>query len=160
MWGTEMSIYDAHERARFGAIVSKNHLPPNFSARVAFGLNAMTWTHQIGRFFDAWVRAEGGDADWNPLNSTLWVQNFTNLPNYNDIPVRNYASPNAGVAATVLTLSQHNSDGSLKYGKIVNEIQNNFSNNRTAEQMVQNCQDQIHLWGTDPQLMLEILAGI
>lgn len=140
--------------------MTETHIPPNFTERVCYGVNALNITTAIREFFMAWIRAEGGTAKWNPLNSTLWVQNFTFLPNYNSIPVRNYVSPNAGVAATVLTLSQRMADGTLKYGKIVNALQNNYRTNESAVQMVENCRSQIKLWGTNPDLMLEIISGM
>lgn len=137
-------------------MAGQTHLPPNWQIRVIYGLNAVPNDETV-RFLNAWQRAEGGRAKWNPLNSTLWVQSFTELPNYNDIPVRNYTYPNVGVAATVLTLSQHEKDGTLRFGKIVNEIQQAAQLGRSAEDMLERCKADIVKWGTDAELMARVL---
>ena len=53
----------------------------------------------------AWMQAEGGNALWNPLNTTLDVQGATD---YNSVHVKNYPSANVGISATARTLSQSN----------------------------------------------------
>jgi hypothetical protein len=121
-----------------------DHSPPNWQDRVVVGTGG-TPTHQTWRLLTAQARAEGGTAKWNPLNCTLWIQNFTELPNYNDIPVRNYRYPDAGVCAIVLTLTQRNASGTLMFGKLKNQLQH-ASDGRTAEQMLAAGWDDFKVW--------------
>jgi cell wall-associated NlpC family hydrolase len=53
------------------------------------------------RFLNAWQRAEGGNASFNPLNTT---QHWQGASSYNSVGVRNYPSPQAGLQATTHTL--------------------------------------------------------
>jgi hypothetical protein len=53
------------------------------------------------KLLDAWQRAEGGDASYNPLNTT---QDAADAYAYNSVGVRNYPSAKVGTAATVKTL--------------------------------------------------------
>jgi hypothetical protein len=50
----------------------------------------------------SWMQAEGGDADWNPLNTTLDKPGATN---YNSVGVKNYTSAEQGIEATAETLN-------------------------------------------------------
>lgn len=52
-------------------------------------------------FLDAWARAEGGNASFNPMNTT---QPFSGAGNYNSVGVKNYPSAAAGIEATKQTL--------------------------------------------------------
>lgn len=139
--------------------MAQTHLPPNWQDRVVVGING-TPNGETRRFLMAQQQAEGGTAKWNPCNNTLWVQNFTDLPDYNDAKVRNYSFPNVGVAAHVLTLTSHRPDGTLVYGRLVNELQNASASGHTAEQIVANAKADIQTWGTNPDLMLQILASL
>lgn len=53
------------------------------------------------KFLNAWQRAEGGRASFNPLNTT---QGSHGASNYNSVGVKNYRSPQEGVHATAQTL--------------------------------------------------------
>lgn len=149
---------EPHEKARLGATTVQTHLPPQYQDRIVWGLNGRPTT-QTWRYLTAQARCEGGNASWNPCNSTLWVQNFTLIPNYNDVGVRNYSYPNVGVCAHVLTLTQRD-DGIMRFGEMYGELQQNSVTGRTAEEMVERSRANIHLWGTDPDLMLQVLASL
>jgi hypothetical protein len=53
----------------------------------------------------AWMAAEGGSANYNPLNTTLKLPGSTTLPG-NTVGVQEYQSWRDGVAATVRTLRE------------------------------------------------------
>jgi hypothetical protein len=53
----------------------------------------------------AWMQAEGGSADNNPLNTTLVLPGSTTMPG-NTAGVQEYASADSGVEATVRTLRE------------------------------------------------------
>lgn len=53
------------------------------------------------RFLNAWQRAEGGSAAFNPLNTT---QHAPGASSYNSVGVRNFTDPGQGVQATASTL--------------------------------------------------------
>lgn len=145
----------AHPEARFGATSSATHYPPDWINRTRAGLKIPA-TDESEILFTAWGRTEGGNAKWNPLNSTLWVQNYTLLPDYNDIPVRNYAYETAGVCATVLTFITRES-GIMIYGGILGDLQAGV---KTADQIVKDRLSQFHKWGTDTTLLLKVIADI
>src|SRR4051794_36629560 len=50
----------------------------------------------------AWMQAEGGNALFNPLNTTHEMEGATN---YNSVGVKNYTSLHQGVVATAKTLN-------------------------------------------------------
>ena len=50
----------------------------------------------------SWMQAEGGNASWNPLNTTLDKPGATN---YNGVGVKNYVSAEQGIEATAETLN-------------------------------------------------------
>jgi hypothetical protein len=134
--------------------MSTTHLPPTWRERLLDVVNAPIVPENL-RLLLAWQRAEGGDAKWNPLNSTLWVQNYTLLPNYNDVPVRNYSKATAGVCATALTLIDSVTPG--RYNGILGDLQ---GGTKKAEQIVHDRASEFHIWGTDTTVMLDVLAGI
>jgi len=136
--------------------LAQTHLPPFWDSHLCAVLG-IPKTHEAFRFLSAQQRAEGGTAKWNPLNSKLYVDQFTLSPDYNAQGVRNYAYPAAGVCATALTFISRNEDGTLKYGRLLGLLQAGKS---TAEQIVDSCQDEISGWGTDPVLMMELLKEI
>jgi hypothetical protein len=61
-------------------------------------------------FLNAWAKAEGGNASYNPFNTT---QPAPGASNYNSVGVRNYTSPQQGISATIQTLLNG------RYGNIV-----------------------------------------
>ena len=53
------------------------------------------------KLFVAWATAEGGTAQWNPLNTT---EPMIGATDYNQAHVKNYPTPIHGISATALTL--------------------------------------------------------
>lgn len=133
------------------------HHPPYWRQHLLAVLGAPLHAESL-RFLEAWANAEGGTARWNPLNSTLELPGATVyntfVVNGQTFHVWNYARPVWGVCATAMTLTNP-ANGALIYGKIVAALQ---AGSQTAEQIVTSCRDQISLWGTDPDLILHILA--
>lgn len=62
------------------------------------------------KFMDAWHKAEGGRARFNPLNTT---QPWPRATNFNSAGVKSYKTRRNGIDATVKTLKNGN------YGKIL-----------------------------------------
>lgn len=137
--------------------MTDTHTPPNFDQRVLVGVKGQLNPENY-RLFQAWRRAEGGTAKWNPLNSTLTLgSQWTETTPYNSVGVRNYRYETVGVAATILTLIQRNADGTMRYGGILADLQ---SGTRTAEEIVRDRLNQFDTWGTDTDLLLRVLAEI
>ena len=136
--------------------LTDTHTPPDFDVRVLTALKGKV-NHENQRLFQGWRRTEGGSAEWNPLNSTLFVRGVTSNTNYNDIPVRNYRYEIGGVAATILTFIQRDNAGKMLYGGIVSDLQAGV---KSAEQIVKDRQAQFKMWGTDTTLLLEVLSEI
>lgn len=131
--------------------MTQTHLPPNWKEKLLAGLGAPRTSENM-RFLDAWATAEGGAAQWNPLNTT-WK-----LPgswDYNSSGVQNFPRPQWGIYATGLTLTQPAS-GTLTYGHIVGHLQ---AGSYTADQIVNDCADQIRVWGTDVDAIRAVLAA-
>lgn len=70
------------------------------------------------RALNAWQAAEGGDARFNPLNTT---QPMPGATDYNPVGVKNYVTPNQGTGATVKTLLNG------RYDHIVTGLRKNSS---------------------------------
>lgn len=123
------------------------HLPPNWRERLISVVGGKTaWTHdERHRFLAAWAKAEGGTAQWNPLNTTYYLAGSTA---YNDVGVRNYKRQTEGVCATALTLVNG------LYGPLVGKLQ---GTSLTAEEIVESCRPQIEKWGTNPDTILAVL---
>lgn len=66
-------------------------------------------------FMYAWRQAEGGDAKYNPFNTTIKMRGTTN---YNKVGVKNYPTFDSGVNATCKTLKLSH------YDDIVNGLKN------------------------------------
>lgn len=73
-----------------------------FAQEVLHGIGAPTTAANVN-FIVAWAKREGGGGANNPLNTTLPFGNATDLPN-NSAHVKNYASFQDGVTATIKTL--------------------------------------------------------
>lgn len=148
---------ETHPEARFGATTSHTHIPDHFIPRF-MGMLELARTHEVERFITAWIRSEGGNARWNPLNSSLKLSgtvNWTEAKDYNSIPVRNYKYAIAGVVANVLTLAQRNADGETNvYATLLNNLRDS---SLTAEEIVSTSQTDIKRWGTSPTVMLDVL---
>lgn len=132
--------------------MTQTHLPPQWQQRLLAVVNGHGW--DTGSFYpeglrllEAWQRAEGGTAQWNPLNTTFYLPGSTN---YNTAGVKNYARATDGVCATGLTLVNGN------YNGILGDLQNGT---KTAEQIVHDRWAQFQTWGTNPQTILDVLAS-
>lgn len=69
----------------------------------------------------AWQRAEGGTASFNPWNTT---QDWAGATIYNSIGVRNYASREDGIAATVTTMEYgYSGYADIKAGIATNDVE-------------------------------------
>lgn len=133
--------------------MTDTHLPPTWRER----LIAVIGGHQDAeklRFLDAWQRAEGGTAKWNPLNTTFDLVGATD---YNTAGVKNYSRPTWGVCATALTLTGPAS-GALYYPKLLGHLQS-AALTYTAEQIVNDCATDIQLWGTSVAAIRVLLAA-
>ena len=147
---------ETHPDARFGATTSRTHIPDHFIPRLQ-SMMELARTHECERFIQAWIQSEGGNAKWNPLNSSLKLSgtvNWTEAIDYNSIPVRNYKYAMAGVCANALTLGQRNSDGSWVYDTLVKNLRDS---SLTAEEIVTMSQADIKKWGTSPTVILDVL---
>lgn len=130
------------------------HLPPNWKPRLLSLLGAGIG-HENLRFLEAQQRAEGGDARWNPLNTT-WQ--FMWSTDYNTTHVQNYRHPIEGLCATALTLADnYDSSGKLRFGLILGTLQ---GGGKTAEEMVTICEAPLRIWGTNPDVMRQLLREI
>lgn len=140
--------------------MSQTHLPPLWKERVlallgAHGALAGSPPRESMRFLEAQARSEGGEARWNPTNSTSEIvqdgDSWCVFPNYNSIPVRNYDTQSHGVMAIAATLLNG------KYNGIVGFLQNPQI---TAEEACDKYANQIRTWGTDPGLMKRVLENL
>jgi hypothetical protein len=121
------------------------HLPPYWRQHLLAVLGATTRPENL-RLLDAWQRAEGGAAKWNPLNTTFALPGASD---YNSAGVKNYPRPVWGVCATALTITNGN------YGGIVGDLQ---AGTKTAVQIVNDRRTQFETWGTSPDVILQLLA--
>lgn len=136
--------------------VTNTHTPPDFDERVLTGIKGIV-NPENKLLFESWRRAEGGNAKWNPLNSTLLISGFTLSPDYNSIHVRNYAFEFVGIGATIITFASRNDDGTMKFGGIVSDLQKGV---KTANQIASDRRIQFSTWGTDVDLLLEVIDDI
>jgi hypothetical protein len=116
--------------------------------------------HQNMRLMEAWSRSEGGDAKWNPLNSTMRLSgsySWTEEKNYNTTGVCNYRYGIAGICANALTLNQRDYQGVPMYPGILKDLK---AGTKTAEQILKDNEKEFDLWGTGIDLPLEVLQGI
>jgi hypothetical protein len=125
---------------------SKTRLPPNWERRLLAVLGADPGYQQGLRLLDAWARAEGGTAQWNPLNTTYGLAGSTD---YNSAGVKNYKRATEGVCATALTLVNG------YYPGILGAFQ---GGRRTAEDIVHTFRAEFQTWGTNPDAILRCLA--
>lgn len=124
--------------------MSATHFPPNWIRRLLAVLGAPV-TPEAVRLFSAWATAEGGNAQWNPLNTTLRLEGSWN---YNSVGVQNYARPIIGVCATALTVANG------YYNGILGALQ---GGQLTAEQIVEQHGHEFNLWGTGAANVLRVL---
>lgn len=129
-------------------MTATTHLPPEWIARLC-GLMLIPTCPAVTDVFTAWARAEGGTAQWNPLNTT---QSFPGATTYNSAGVKNYPSPIAGISATAVTLSYepyHGLWGALQVAK---------SSGATAREIVTQHEQAFNTWGTGASHVLALLT--
>jgi len=139
--------------------MAQTHLPSNWVKRVLWTLGAKD-NHENARYLNAQERCEGGTAKWNPLNSTMRLSgsySWTEEKNYNSTGVCNYRYGIAGICAMALTYNLRDYQGNLLFGGILADLK---AGTKTAEQIVKDNRAEVKLWGTNPDLMLEVLAGM
>jgi hypothetical protein len=140
-------------------MATQTHLPSHWQKRVLGAMDCPN-NHENNRLLQAWAQSEGGNAKWNPLNSTMRLSgsvSWTLATNYNSVGVCNYLYGIAGVCAMALTLEQRDWYGDMLYGGIVTDMK---AGKKTAEQIVNDNAKEFDLWGTGTHLILEVLAGI
>jgi len=123
-----------------------SHLPYMWKFRVLRAIKAKG-NRQNRRLLAAWEVAEGGDAAFNPMNTT---QPWPGATNYNSVGVKNYPSASAGIAATGDTLCNG------YYPGIVSDMR---AGGFTAEQIVVRSAKEFDTWGTGSAHILAVLAG-
>lgn len=123
----------------------QTHLPAHWISRLS-SLLAIPPTAAAEKLFTAWAQAEGGEATWNPLNTTYLLPGTTT---YNSDGVRNYPSPVVGLAATALTLILP------AYAGILGSLQ---GGQQTAENIVKFHASEFDTWGTGSSLILSVLG--
>lgn len=94
------------------------------------------------------MQAEGGNALWNPLNTT---QRMTGSWDYNSVGVQNYVDFDSGFAATVKTIKQTNA--AFGYTAIVSRLRANARPARTLHAVERSS------WGTGG-LALKVLPFV
>lgn len=140
--------------------MSQKHLPQNWIQKLCVQLSVQGWTtgtfpHQIVRLFTAWAQAEGGTAQWNPLNTTDHVTDAFGAwqgPDYNSVGVCNFNNPWQGIAATAATFLSNTA-----FALLLEAIRNAETSGQTAEQIVQGHETAIKTWGTSPATILAVL---
>lgn len=120
------------------------HLPLLWRFRLLWAIKAKG-NVQNRLLLRAWAQGEGGNAAYNPLNTT---QPWPGATDYNPDGVRNYPSGKAGIAATAETLLNGH------YPKIVANFR---KGTKSAVQMVNDAADEFDVWGTGAALILRVL---
>lgn len=123
------------------------HLPPVWKFRLLAAIHARG-VKQNRRLLEAWARAEGGHAAYNPLNTT---EPWPGSTEYNPVGVKNYPSGPAGVAATAATLVNGH------YTGIVEDLR---SGKLTAEEIVERNASEFDTWGTGSAAILRVLPSV
>lgn len=123
-----------------------SHLPTLWKFRVLRGIKAKG-VAENRRLLAAWQIAEGGTAEFNPLNTT---QPWPGSTFYNTAKVRDYLSGTDGIEATCVTLLNG------YYTGIVHDLRDG---NLKAEQIVQRNAAEFDTWGTGSANILRVLAS-
>jgi hypothetical protein len=134
---------------------------PQFAKRWMAGCNCHGWdvgefAHEIAdRLIPAWVKAENNTAQFNPLSCTIWLPGATPYNTFvvdgQTYHVWNYLHAMDGLAAHLQTIANGH------YPGILGDMQNGT---KKAEQIVQDRRAQFDTWGTRPDAILAVLAGI
>jgi LAS superfamily LD-carboxypeptidase LdcB len=117
-----------------------------FYNAILTGINAPLTPENL-KFFYAWRKAESGEAAWNPFNTTQKSDNTTNYNCNAGFPVKNYASKDLGIKATVETLT------SVYYPKILEGLRKNVGAYKISTYV-----DELGTWGTGYGVN-KVLAG-
>jgi hypothetical protein len=96
---------------------------PGWQKAILKGIGAPITKNNI-KLLNAWARAEGGTASYNPLNTT---QPASGASNYNTVGVKNFRNPQQGAQATIKTLLNG------YYPNIVDGLRNDAHPNITAQ---------------------------
>ena len=94
----------------------------------------------------AWARAEGGTARYNPLNTTQWLPGCSN---YNTAGVKNFRTGADGVRATAVTLMNG------YYPGIVRDLR---AGTKPAASIVRDNAAEFDKWGTGAANVLRVLC--
>jgi hypothetical protein len=124
--------------------VTDLHIPRHWRYRLLGVLDAPANEENL-RFLAAWAQAEGGTAQYNTLNTTYSMPGSWD---YNSVHVKNYATTLEGICAMALTI------GLTKYVSILSTLR---LGTNTAEQIVGICRPALVLWGSNPDLILDVL---
>lgn len=125
----------------------RRHLPRLWRFRIAvkgrFGYHRNVWT-----VWQAWERAEGGNASFNPWNTT---EPWPGSAAYNDNvpPVRNYRTGSDGIAATVATLRNSHYPNMLRCFRKPGKM--------SPREIVEACRKDFDTWGTGANNVLRLL---
>ena len=123
------------------------HLPPQWRERLLAVVGGKLTSENL-RFLQAWADAEGGTAQWNPLNTTYHLYGSSD---YNSVGVQNYKRATEGVNATALTLVNG------YYNGILGALQKGTD---PAEKIVADHVAELQTWGTTPSVISNRLAEI
>lgn len=123
-----------------------NHLPPKWRERLC-GLLLIPANPANLELLNAWALAEGGNAQWNALNTTEPMGGATN---YNSVGVKNYPSPVSGISATALTLILE------PYHTLWVDMQ---AGTHTAVELVNRNRHAFDTWGTGAAHVLAVLEA-
>ncbi len=131
------------------AVVSKpQESDDNFYKEILMGLSAPISEENL-KFLYAWRQAEGGNAYYNPFNSTKKTKNSTAYNRNNGYPVQNYTSRQEGIKATVDTLKLG------YYNKIRNGLQKDIGSLTISSYI-----DELTIWGTKDGIKKTLLSKI
>jgi hypothetical protein len=116
----------------------------DFYKKLLQKLGAKTTDENL-KFLYAWRQSEGKAGKYNPFNTT---QSMPGSTNFNSVGVKNYASMDDGLNATVKTLNNG------RYNCIVNGLKNNIG----AKNISQQCASDLKTWGTG-DLVAKVISG-
>ena len=114
----------------------------DFYREILRGIGAPETENNLLYLF-AWRQAEGGNATFNPFNTT---QKAEGASNYNKVGVKNYTSPEQGLKATIKTLLNG------RYGEIISSLKRDADPIETAEALERSP------WGTGG-LAKKVISG-
>lgn len=135
------------------------HLPDHWREKTIALLSVPGWRdgvfdHQVMRFLAAWAQAEGGNADYDPLNTTDHISDAWGpweYADYNSTGVVNFKDAFDGIVGTAATMHH-----SAVFAPIVADLR--AAPTYTAEEITKRNSAAIKTWGTNPTTILSILA--